>query len=603
MAELRENGELYRDLVEHSLDLICTHDLDGVVLTVNLAAARTLGYEPSELVNRNLRELLSPNVHAELDAYLTALRDKNVASGLIELWTKSGETRIWKYTSTLRTEGVQVPVVRAMAHDITDILYAQKALRESEERLRLAAEVGRMYAWEWDPATDSVLRSAECAGILGLNDSPRKGVAKDYFSLVQPDDRGRLWSLTSSLTPKDPEYRTEYRRFRPDGALLWLEESGRATFDKTGKLVRLVGMTADITERKHVEEKLRASEESSRQIVQRSPVAMVVSRGSEEKVELVNDKFTALFGYTKNDIPSVAKWWSLAYPDDLYRETVREEWQARVTEAIKNRSEIAPMEAKVCCKDGSYRYIEFHFASLGETNLVSFVDLTDRKNAGEALAKVGGRLIEAQEEERTRIARDLHDDICQQLTLLAIELEKLGKIPLESRGGVRTRTNKLKKRVSEIVRDVEAISHELHSSKLELLGLKAAVRSLCKEFAAYHKVRIDFVEKDLPSQLPRDISICLFRIAQEALRNGLKHSRADRFQVQLLGTPNEIHLSVRDAGVGFDPETAMYRRGLGLISMRERINLVKGTIAIRSKRQGGTEIYCSVPFASRPLHT
>ncbi len=599
MAELRENGELYRDLVEHSLDLICTHDLDGVVLTVNLAAARTLGYEPIELVNRNLRELLSPNVHAELDAYLTALRDRNLASGLIELWTKSGETRIWKYTSTLRTEGVQVPVVRAMAHDITDILHAQRALRESEERLRLAAEVGRMYAWEWDPATDSVVRSAECAGILGLNDSPRKGVAKDYFSLVHPDDRARLWSFASSLTPKDPEYRTEYRRFRPDGALLWLEESGRATFDKTGKLVRLVGMTADITERKHVEEKLRASEESSRQIVQRSPVAMVVSRGSEEKVELANDKFTALFGYTKNDMPSVAEWWSLAYPDDLYRETVREEWQARVTEAIKNRSEIAPMEAKVCCKDGSYRYIEFHFASLGETNLVSFVDLTDRKNAGEALAMVGGRLIEAQEEERTRIARDLHDDIGQQLTLLAIELEKLGKIPLESHGGVRTRTNKLKKRVSCIVRDVEAISHELHSSKLELLGLKAAVRSLCKEFAAYHKVKIDFVEKDLPSQLPRDISVCLFRIAQEALRNGLKHSRADEFKVQLLGTPNEIHLSVHDAGVGFDPETAMKRQGLGLISMRERINLVKGTIAIKSKPQGGTEIDCSVPFASK----
>ena len=85
------------------------------------------------------------------------------------------------------------------------------------------------------------------------------------------------------------------------------------------------------------------------------------------------------------------------------------------------------MEAKVCCKDGSYRYIEFHFASLGKTNLVSFVDLTDRKNAGEALAMVGGRLIEAQEEERTRIARDLHDDICQQLTVLAIELQKLGK--------------------------------------------------------------------------------------------------------------------------------------------------------------------------------
>jgi signal transduction histidine kinase len=112
-------------------------------------------------------------------------------------------------------------------------------------------------------------------------------------------------------------------------------------------------------------------------------------------------------------------------------------------------------------------------------------------------------------------------------------------------------------------------------------------------------VKIDFVEKDLPSRLPKDVSVCLFRIAQEALRNGLKHSRADEFQVQLLGTPNAIHLSVHDAGVDFDPETAMNRRGLGLVSMRERINLVNGTIAIKSKPQGGTEIHCSVPFASK----
>jgi signal transduction histidine kinase len=103
------------------------------------------------------------------------------------------------------------------------------------------------------------------------------------------------------------------------------------------------------------------------------------------------------------------------------------------------------------------------------------------------------------------------------------------------------------------------------------------------QFSDYHKVKIDFVEKDLPSQLPKDISICLFRITQEALRNGLKHSRSERFQVQLSGTPGGVHLSVRDAGAGFDPEAAMNRRGLGLISMRERITLVKGTIAIRSK--------------------
>jgi PAS domain S-box-containing protein len=596
---LRENEDHYRDLVENSHDLICTHDLNGVLLTVNLAAARTLGYEPEELANRNLRELLSPNLHKELDKYLAAVRENGAASGFMRLRTKSGETRIWRYTNTLRTEGVQVPFVRGMAHDFTDILQAQKALRESEERLRVAAEVGRMYAWEWDPATDSVRRSAECASILGLDDAAQQGVAKDYFTLVHPDDRAGLWSLANSLTPKDPAYRTQYRRFRSDGKLLWLEESGRATFDEGGRIVRLVGMTADITESKQAEENLRASEERSRQIVQRSPVAMLVTHGWEQKNELFNDKFTALFGYSIEEVPSVAQWWSLAYPDDRYRETVRAEWQMRVREAIKKGSEIEPMEATVRCKDGSYRHVEFHFASLGETNLVSFVDLTDRKNAAEALAKVGGRLIEAQEEERTRIARDLHDDIGQQLTLLAIELEKLGEMPLKSRTGVRKHISKLQKRVSEICKDIEAISHELHSSKLELLGLKAAVRSLCKEFGDYHNVKIDFDEKDVPDLLPKDISICLFRVTQEALRNGVKHSHAGRFQVQLSGTPGAVHLSVRDAGVGFDPETAMNRRGLGLISMRERINLVKGTIAIRSKPEGGTEIHCSVPLESK----
>ncbi len=137
---------------------------------------------------------------------------------------------------------------------------AERALRESEERLRIAAEVGKMYAWEWDPATDSVLRSAEYADILGLSDPAGENIAKDYFSFVHPDDRAALWTLVDCLTPGDPVYRTQYRRYRSDGALLWLEESGCATFDRGGKMVRLVGMTADITERKRAEEALRSSE-------------------------------------------------------------------------------------------------------------------------------------------------------------------------------------------------------------------------------------------------------------------------------------------------------------------------------------------------------
>jgi PAS domain S-box-containing protein len=595
---LHENEEHYRDLVENSLDLLCTHDMNGVLLTVNLAAARALGYEPGEIVNRNVREFLSPRSQEEFDAFLATMREKGSCAGLMRLRTKTGETRIWRYTSTLRTQGVREPIVRGVAHDITDILQAQDALRKSEERLRVAAEVGRMYAWEWDPATDRVLRSAECVGILGLDGANRNGFAKDYFSFIHPDDRAKLWSLATSLTPQHAEYRTEYRRFRSDGTLLWLEESGHATFDKAGKMVRLVGMTADITERKLTEEKLRASEERSKRLIYASPVATIVTHGLDHRNEIVNDKFTALFGYTKEDVPGAIAWWPLAYPDEAYREAIRKEWEARALEAIQNQSEIAPMEATVRCKDGSFRYIEFHFASLGETNLVSFVDLTDRKHAQDQLAKLGGRFLQAQEEERARIARDLHDDICQQLSLLGIELAKLAEMPNDPGMGFRDRVRQLQKQASELLKNVGAISHELHSSKLDLLGLKVAVRSLCQEAAESYRVKVDFSEEGLPSQLPKDISICLFRVAQEALRNGLKHSQTNYFQVQLRGTPGMVHLSVRDQGIGFDPETAMNQRGLGLISMRERLTLVGGTVEIKSKLGAGTEIHCSVPLAS-----
>jgi PAS domain S-box-containing protein len=139
------------------------------------------------------------------------------------------------------------------------------------------------------------------------------------------------------------------------------------------------------------------TEERYKQLLQRSGVALLVSRGVEQEVELVNHVFTQLFGYTMEDVPDVAHWWPLAYPDQVYREAVKAEWQARVANAIANHSEIEPMEAKVRCKDGSERYIEFHLSSMGDTHLVSFVDLTERKRAEIALRE---------SEERFRLVAD-----------------------------------------------------------------------------------------------------------------------------------------------------------------------------------------------------
>jgi signal transduction histidine kinase len=224
-------------------------------------------------------------------------------------------------------------------------------------------------------------------------------------------------------------------------------------------------------------------------------------------------------------------------------------------------------------------------------------DITESKQAEAALADVSRRLIDAQEQERSRIARELHDDIGQRLSLLAVKLEQLHLDPPDL-PEVRIRMGELRVQASEIATDIQTLSHELHSTKLEYLGPVAAMRGHCQELGEQTKVKVDFKSQDLLSPLPPDISLCLFRVLQEALRNAVKHSGARDIEVGLWGTPDEVHLSVSDRGVGFDSEAAKRGRGLGLVSMEERLKLHKGMLSIESHPKQGTTIHARVPLSS-----
>src|SRR6266566_3306787 len=216
----------------------------------------------------------------------------------------------------------------------------------------------------------------------------------------------------------------------------------------------------------------------------------------------------------------------------------------------------------------------------------------------EEIRNLVGRLVGAQEGERRRIARELHDDISQRFALLSIEIQRTKEVPPTSVGNLRSRMDELEKQASEISTSVESLSHELHSSRLEYLGIVSAIRGFCKEFGDKHKVTVDFDDEGIPPTVPQDISLCLFRVMQEGLHNAAKHSGVRVFEVKLHGSPAEIHLIVRDSGVGFDPELARDTQGLGLISMQERVRLVKGTISITSRPQSGTEINVRVPLSA-----
>src|SRR5580704_13668297 len=288
----------------------------------------------------------------------------------------------------------------------------------------------------------------------------------------------------------------------------------------------------------------------------------------------------------------------------LYTPQSIDQLQKFVEEALRNGTPYE-LDMEMIRPDGSTSWIRARGeAQRDETGRIiglrgTAQDINERKLAEEVLAKVGGRLIEAHEEERTRIARELHDDIGQQLALLANNLALMEQDLPDSAADIRNRVSEQLKRVQEISVDTQVISHRLHSSKLRLLGIVAAAKGLCQELSDQQKVEIDFTHNDLPPAIPEEISLCLFRVMQEALQNAVKHSGVRHFEVELRGASDAIHLIVHDSGHGFDFEGAMQGRGLGLISMKERLKLVNGELTIDSQHKSGTTVHARVPFTQR----
>lgn len=236
--------------------------------------------------------------------------------------------------------------------------------------------------------------------------------------------------------------------------------------------------------------------------------------------------------------------------------------------------------------------IAFLITSLVIAHLMSRV----RKQAEEALSSVSYKVIEAEEQERQRISKDLHEGIGQRLTLLVLEIEQL-KTELGNAIDMPSRVDAALKDSLEILTDVKTLAHELYSPRLEYLGIAAVMRSFCRDLGEQKGVEIDFRGDDLPTCVPLDISVCLLRVVQESLRNAVQHSGLRHFDVQLNRTPEEIHVTISDCGVGFNLETVKTSRGLGLNHMQERLKLVKGSLSIDSQPKRGTTIHARVPLS------
>ena len=337
---------------------------------------------------------------------------------------------------------------------------------------------------------------------------------------------------------------------------------------------------------------LRESEERFRLLANTTPT-LIWMCDAHGKATYLNDRRLEFTGPDPKAGYGDA-WVSYVHPDDV--DYVRESF----SHSLKNQQPYS-REYRLRRTDGVYRWI-FNVASPRRNSDGSFagfigsiIDITDQKLAREALQRLSGQLIEAQENERRRIARELHDDICQKLALLSVELSQASYGANGSAG----KLEEIRNHCSEIANDVQSLSHKLHSFKLDYLGIVPALRGFCEEFSRQHEVAVEFTERDVPPDVAQNASLCLFRITQEALRNALKYSRTRSFAVELTGDGDEVRLEVRDWGTGFDLREARRKHGLGLVSMRERVNLVRGTFSIESAPGEGTRIVAVVPIVDQ----
>jgi PAS domain S-box-containing protein len=391
--DLQESEAKYRRIVDTTTEGIWGVGPDMMTTFVNVRMADMLGYSVEEMSGRSVADFM---FEEDVPDHLKKMENRR--QGLSESYERRFQRKdgqaVWVQVSAtpIFNDTRQFNGAFAMFTDITDRKRAEVILRESEEALKVAQRIAHVGSWHMDLATNEVYWSPVLYEIYGLEPALSPPLYNESMKLFTPESWEKLSTSITQTIKNGIPYELELEAVRKDGGSRWMWARGEVVRDASGVPVRVRGVVMDITERKLGEKKIRESEQKFRSMTDTSPLAIYMSSGIEQKAEYINPTFTRLFGYTLEEVPTAAQWWPLAYPDETYRRQIEEEWQRKVEQAIKTRSEIEPMEVVVTCKDGSRRHILWGYISTGIQNWAFGLDLTERKRAENAIKEKEERL-------------------------------------------------------------------------------------------------------------------------------------------------------------------------------------------------------------------
>ena len=430
------------------------------------------------------------------------------------------------------------------------------------------------------------------------------GIGKQYPDLfsgiasASSDDTFALRSgVKSVIEGEEIEFRIKYRctaLASPQWTLM--HAAAIPSFNSTGR--RLILVTHD--EASEVEsslDEMRMDGKRLQQILNTANMLPWEATAARMQFTYIGEQADDLLGYSKQQWLQEGFWASKLHPDDRERVVAKYVGGANTDQHFR-------CEYRMIAKEGRVVWIEDMVDVLRTGDRPSslqgiMTDVSERKLSESALIQLSGRLITAQEEERKRIARELHDDLNQRIALIAIELEQVVQKSSEGTSyALPVRLSAIQRQVAEISNEIHRMSYELHPSKLDHLGLVPALNSFCTDLSRSKGIRVIFKNRSVPGELSRDAKLCIFRIAQEALQNAAKHSGSPTVQVWLRGLNSTLELEITDYGNGFVADNEKLRKGLGLTSMKERIRLVGGELEITSTQGYGTRVSATVPLHS-----
>ena len=534
-------------IVESSDDAIISKDLNGIIQSWNRGAERTFGYTESEAVGQRITLIIPPELRDEEDTILhnAGLGQKVEHYETVRV-TKAGKRINVSLTlSPLRDSSGKIIGSSKIAREITERKRVENELKKSEEKFAKAFQRSPMALVLMNATTNRYIEVNETfeqmtefsrADVLGKSDLDL-GLWLDLSSRFELKERLMADGFIRNV---ECEFRT-----KTDQVLIGLVSA--ELIDLDGETC-ILGVVANITDRKQAERAVLESEARFRLIANTAP-ALIWMSGTDKLCNYFNQPWLEFTG-RRLEQELGNGWLECVHSDDL------QECLDTYTQYFDRREKFS-MEYRLRRHDGEYRWVQDvgvpRFNSDG--SYAGFVgccmDITDMKQARATVIEFGGRLIKAGEEERARIARELHDDINQRLALLANGLQEVEQAAADQDDPLREPLRVLGQLTGEIATDIQRMSHHLHPSKLHYLGLGAAVRELCLEFSKQHKIEVECIVNRLPSDLDETTSLNLFRTVQESLHNVAKHSHAHHVKVELSCDSDLVRLRVSDDGVGF----------------------------------------------------